>query len=98
MDIDAEATNDLRGDSGEEGGRRPIVGSPERKAGTARITQGYKPQEVDLKGRGPRTQACTLFEKETAVTAVCWNPNVEFGGWLAMAWGSGLFRVMDVAI
>lgn len=43
-------------------------------------------------GPGP----IVLYEPQTRVTVVAWNPNVEFSWWAAAAMGSGLLRVMDV--
>jgi transcription factor C subunit 6 len=40
----------------------------------------------------------TIFEERSAVTQVCWNPNILFGGVAAAAMGSGLVRVEDLAI
>ena len=78
--------------------------SGERRLGRSRITEGYKAEKVDLGARNnPRRGAesvptTTIYEAETAVTALAWNPNVNCGGWLAVGWGSGLVRVQDVAI
>ncbi|KAI0974466.1 hypothetical protein F4678DRAFT_470481 [Xylaria arbuscula] len=43
-------------------------------------------------GPGP----IVLYEPQTRITAVAWNPNAEFSWWAAAAMGSGLLRVMDV--
>lgn len=43
-------------------------------------------------GPGP----IVLYEPQTRITGVTWNPNVEFSWWAAAAMGSGLVRVMDV--
>ena len=40
----------------------------------------------------------TVFEKGTAVTAVCWNPNIACAGWAAAGMASGLVRVEDLAL
>ncbi|MCJ1276705.1 hypothetical protein MMC21_004512 [Puttea exsequens] len=91
------ATGSLR--AGEE----HVVGGQGRQ-GFSRITQGYKAEVVQLsEGNKPRTHKqtvpmTTIDEEETAVTALAWNPNIECGGWLAVAWGSGLLRVQDLAI
>ncbi|KAI0392887.1 hypothetical protein F5Y17DRAFT_467235 [Xylariaceae sp. FL0594] len=37
-----------------------------------------------------------LHEPLTRITAVAWNPNVEFSWWAAIAMGSGLVRVIDM--
>jgi transcription factor C subunit 6 len=39
-----------------------------------------------------------IHEPLTRVAAVAWNPNVDFGTWTAVAFGSGLVRVMDVGV
>ena len=71
----------------------------EKWAGIVRITEGYKPERVDLAGvHAGQSRTTTLFEENTGVTAVCWNPNLQCGGWLAMSWGSGLVRIQDVAV
>lgn len=74
------------------------------RTGVCRITEGYKAEEVFVgqKSRsGPTRElvmTTTMYEEETAVTALAWNPNVSCGGWLAVGWGSGLVRIQDVAI
>ncbi|KAK5632967.1 hypothetical protein RRF57_008681 [Xylaria bambusicola] len=60
-------------------------------------TQGQPEGEADdeaamTSGPGP----IVLYEPQTRITAVAWNPNVEFSWWAAAAMGSGLLRVMDV--
>ncbi|KAI8624632.1 hypothetical protein F5Y19DRAFT_453265 [Xylariaceae sp. FL1651] len=45
-------------------------------------------------GPGP----ITLHDPQTRVTAVAWNPNVEYSWWAAAAMGSGLVRVMDLGV
>ncbi|KAI3343038.1 hypothetical protein F4824DRAFT_444265 [Ustulina deusta] len=60
-------------------------------------TLGQPDGEVDedaamTSGPGP----IVLYEPQTRITAVAWNPNVEFSWWAAAAMGSGLLRVMDV--
>lgn len=76
---------------------------PQRQ-GMSRITEGYLPERVWLGTKntfGKRKETVpttTIYEEETAVTALAWNPNVSCGGWLAVGWGSGLIRVQDVAL
>ncbi|TGJ88013.1 hypothetical protein E0Z10_g731 [Xylaria hypoxylon] len=60
-------------------------------------TLGQQDGEVDEEaamttGPGP----IVLYEPQTRITAVAWNPNAEFSWWAAAAMGSGLVRVMDV--
>lgn len=74
---------------------RPEV---EPRVGISRITEGYKPERVHIGFIRDKGLTTTIFEEETGVTALSWNPNLHCGGWLAVGWGSGLVRVEDVAI
>ena len=69
----------------------------EPRQGMSRITEGYKGEKIDL-GTKENVAESTIYEEETAVTALSWNPNLECGGWLAVGWGSGLIRIQDMAI
>lgn len=40
----------------------------------------------------------TIYEEQTAITAVAWNPNLPCGGWAAAGMGSGLVRVKGLAL
>lgn len=40
----------------------------------------------------------TLFEEESGVTQIAWNPNLAFGTWAAAGTGCGLLRVEDLGI
>lgn len=74
------------------------------RQGMSRITEGYAGEKVDLGVRyggnfRDSVAQSTIYEEETAVTALGWNPNnSECGGWLAVGWGSGLVRIQDMAI
>ena len=102
----------LQEHTGEERTEKTTIeqAATERK-GISRITELYAPQVANVEtnptgrnvivgtgrsGRGSTT--LTIYEEETGATAVCWNPNLAFGGWLAIGWGSGLVRVQDVAV
>lgn len=39
-----------------------------------------------------------IFEEEQAVTCLCWNPNIQTGGWAAAGMANGLIRVEDLAV
>ncbi|MCJ1402553.1 hypothetical protein MMC11_005773 [Xylographa trunciseda] len=75
------------------------------REGMSRITEGYKVETVDylksskvkLKGRDG-TVLATVYEEESGVTQVAWNPNLHCGGWAAAGMGSGLVRIEDLAI
>lgn len=74
------------------------------RQGMSRITECYKGEKVDsdVKYVGISKESVgmsTIYEEETAVTALGWNPNNSgCGGWLAVGWGSGLVRVQDMAV
>ncbi|KAI0468656.1 hypothetical protein F4859DRAFT_196778 [Xylaria cf. heliscus] len=60
-------------------------------------TPGQLEGEIDeeaamTSGPGP----IVLYEPQSRITGVAWNPNAEFSWWAAAAMGSGLVRVMDV--
>ncbi|KAK5949794.1 hypothetical protein OHC33_009183 [Knufia fluminis] len=38
-----------------------------------------------------------ICHEEQAVTAMAWNGNGRFSGWAAIAWGSGILRIQDLA-
>lgn len=81
--------------------RRPGQGPHQ---GMSRITEGYKGEMVYFglqHGSKPKESVAksTIYEEETAVTALAWNPNnCGCGGWLAVGWGSGLVRIQDMAV
>ncbi|OQO01444.1 hypothetical protein B0A48_12999 [Cryoendolithus antarcticus] len=75
--------------------------------GLSRFTDGYKVEDVvrdfhprrayeGEKGASGNPTVHTLYEEETAVTALSWNPNVKCGGWAAAGCGDGLVRVEDL--
>lgn len=76
--------------------------------GMSRITEGYKAETVLLqrksdgmipgKGAPGERAMSTIYERETGITEVVWNPNLRCGGWAAIGTGSGLVRVQDLAI
>ncbi|KAJ9649558.1 hypothetical protein H2201_007166 [Coniosporium apollinis] len=70
-----------------------------------RITDGFKIEQPGLihpdnqfHNVADGSVYSTIFEEETAVTQVCWNPNLHCGGWAAAGMGSGLLRVEDLAL
>lgn len=71
----------------------------------SRIMDGYKPLVSDLSQRmnGPNVEEIdarytTIYEEETAITQLAWNPNLRFGGWAAAGVGCGLLRIEDIAV
>ncbi|KAI1200594.1 hypothetical protein F5X97DRAFT_293162 [Nemania serpens] len=69
------------------------AGSEKSQPHTSVQPEGEVDEEaVMTTGPGP----IVLYEPQTRITAVAWNPNVEFSWWAAVAMGSGLVRVMDI--
>ena len=78
----------------------------------SRITEGYKTESPVLAppkpGLGTENETkskdvihalySTIYDEETAVRQVAWNPNEGWGGWAASGTGSGLLRIEDLAI
>ncbi|KKK19944.1 hypothetical protein ARAM_005466 [Aspergillus rambellii] len=74
-------------------------------SGTSRFHDGYRAESIRLLRNmiGDRklingTMVITIFEEETHVTALAWNPNQSYAGWAGAGVGCGLVRVEDVAI
>lgn len=90
--------------------RRPAPGDKEKgfgEYGLARFTEGYKVYEGQRNynegamrdGKRAKEHGLyfhTVYEEETAVTALAWNPNPEYGGWAAAGCADGLLRVEDL--
>lgn len=73
--------------------------------GMSRILDGFKVETVSMartlvgdKKIKDGSVYATIYEEETAVTQVVWNPNLHCGGWVAAGMGSGLLRVEDLAL
>lgn len=67
-----------------------------------RITSGFKIKKAEL---GPDSKPNvtkegvifqTIYDEKTAITRVCWNPNLNVGTWAAAGMGSGLVLVEDL--
>ena len=86
-------------------------GRPTRH-GVTRFYEGFRADRAELgnfygpmskRGRGGRASAANaavsqiILPEEQAVTAMCWNPNPRFSSWCAIAWGSGLVCIRDLA-
>jgi transcription factor C subunit 6 len=72
------------------------------RPGRSRFHEGFQAERANVGPATPRNKGedfgiTTIFQEEQGVTAVDWNPNLSCAGWLAVAWGSGLVRVQDVA-
>ena len=88
-EIDTEETSNGSGQVGKNGKRRGLI----------RMLEGYKPEAVKLSNSDEAQMSgyTTVYELESSVTKVAWNPNLHVGGWVAAGMASGLLRVEDVA-
>ncbi|KAL4915324.1 hypothetical protein BDW62DRAFT_126132 [Aspergillus aurantiobrunneus] len=80
-------------------------GDDSSRCGTSRFYDGYRPESISLLRNmtGDRkmvnaTMVVTIYEEETHVTALSWNPNQSCAGWAAAGLGCGLLRVEDLAL
>jgi transcription factor C subunit 6 len=59
----------------------------------------HAPLESNPGGEIPEGSSVqTIFEPESSITALAWNPNIRYGGWAAAGMGTGLVRVEDIAV
>lgn len=71
--------------------------------GLTRISEGYKVETVKLLHESASASSNdgvfmhTVYEKESAITALAWNPNIQVAGWAAAGMADGLVRVEDIA-
>ncbi|KAJ3558666.1 hypothetical protein NPX13_g9664 [Xylaria arbuscula] len=80
-------------ENGAKGKGKSTGNSVKPQAKTPKQPEGEVDEEAAMtSGPGP----IVLYEPQTRITAVAWNPNVEFSWWAAAATGSGLLRVMDI--
>jgi len=70
------------------------------EGGLMRITEGFALEECEEKAKINDGQQLltTVFPPQICVDAVCWNPNLRYGGWATAALSCGLVRVEDVAL
>ncbi|KAI1083103.1 WD40 repeat-like protein [Whalleya microplaca] len=72
---------------------------PTQDQGQGNMSDG--PPEVDEEnpdGTSMVPGPIVVHEAQTRITALAWNPNIEFSWWAAAALGSGLVRVMDLGV
>lgn len=83
-----------------------------RPTSISRITEGYKIEALtlapikasrrtkDIKDteNGNHALFSTIYDAETGIRQVVWNPNEGWGGWAASGMGSGLVRIENLAV
>ncbi|BCS22684.1 transcription factor TFIIIC subunit TFC6 [Aspergillus puulaauensis] len=82
-----------------------VRGNESSSPGTSRFYDGYRAESISLLRNmtGDRkminsTMIVTIYEEETHITALSWNPNQSCAGWAAAGLGCGLLRVEDLAL
>ncbi|KAJ4994118.1 hypothetical protein SVAN01_00595 [Stagonosporopsis vannaccii] len=71
-----------------------------------RITEGYKATQPGISysttsKKKPETETSTLitiFEEQSSISVLAWNPNLKFGTWAVAGMNSGLLRVEDIGV
>ncbi|KAH9877149.1 hypothetical protein IAQ61_002512 [Plenodomus lingam] len=72
----------------------------------ARITEGFKAVQPGIqhsamskKPNNPEAnRGLTIHEARSAITALAWNPNLEYGTWAVAGMADGLLRVEDIGV
>ncbi|RAH48089.1 transcription factor TFIIIC subunit TFC6 [Aspergillus brunneoviolaceus CBS 621.78] len=82
-----------------------VRGPHDTGTGVSRFYDGYRAESVSLLRNliGDRKLVngmamITIYEEETHVTALSWNPNQACAGWAAAGLGCGLVRVEDLVL
>lgn len=71
-----------------------------------RITEGYKATQPGIqhsvmskKPMNPEVgKGITVFEENSGITALAWNPSLKYGTWAVAGMASGLLRVEDLGV
>ncbi|KAF2633686.1 hypothetical protein BU25DRAFT_381332 [Macroventuria anomochaeta] len=71
-----------------------------------RITEGYRATQPGIsysttsrkKPENETSTLITIFEEQSSISALAWNPNLKFGTWAVAGMNSGLLRVEDVGV
>jgi len=72
----------------------------------SRITEGYKAIQPGIqhsvaskKPHNPEmNKGLTIYEANSAITVLAWNPNLKYGTWAVAGMADGLLRVEDVGV
>jgi len=82
-----------------------VQGPEKGSSGVSRFQDGFRAESVSLLRSMAGdwkmvngTMVITIYEEETNVTSVAWNPNQVCAGWASAGMGCGLLRVEDVAL
>lgn len=71
-----------------------------------RITEGYRATQPGIqysttskkKPENENSTLITIFEEQSSISALAWNPNLRFGTWAVAGMNSGLLRVEDLGV
>ena len=72
--------------------------------GISRILEGFRCKQVKLFNsedafthREDGAVYSTVYEPESSIHSLSWNPNLHLGGWIAAGMASGLVRIENIA-
>jgi transcription factor C subunit 6 len=93
-------------DDGAQGAQTSTVPPSALSQPMVRITEGYKPTQPGIaysttskkKPENETSTLITIFEEQSSISALAWNPNLRFGTWAAAGMNSGLLRVEDIGV
>lgn len=93
-------------DDGAQGAQTSKVPPSALSQPMVRITEGYKPTQPGIaysttskkKPENETSTLITIFEEQSSISALAWNPNLRFGTWAAAGMNSGLLRVEDIGV
>ncbi|KAK4188443.1 hypothetical protein QBC35DRAFT_195702 [Podospora australis] len=71
---------------------------PEAEAAAAAAAQAEEEEDLEAELQEKLASRVVIHEPLTRVTAVAWNPNVNFSCWAACAMASGLIKIMDLGV
>ncbi|KZM22915.1 uncharacterized protein EKO05_0004902 [Ascochyta rabiei] len=71
-----------------------------------RITEGYRATQPGIqystaskkKPENENSTLITIYEEQSSISALSWNPNLRFGTWAVAGMNSGLLRVEDIGV
>ena len=71
-----------------------------------RITEGYRATQPGIsysttskkKPENETSTLITIFQEQSSISALAWNPNLKFGTWAVAGMNSGLLRVEDIGV
>ena len=71
-----------------------------------RVTEGYRATQPGIqystmskkKPENENSTLITIFEEQSSISTLAWNPNLKCGTWAVAGMNSGLLRVEDIGV